>query len=349
MCRVLSYFFIVLFSTGEVLLPKFAFGQIDSSTVGIANRMLLFQRNNGGWPQPDGNPIKYDKVLSKKQAAQIKKDKKKLDTTIDDKATTREIIFLIEAYEETGNIKYLKAANKGVKYLLNAQTETGGWSQFFPDTTGYRKHITFNDNAMVNVLLVLKNVAEEKDGFAAIDKSLVSKAQTAVEKGISCILKCQYLQNGVPTVWCAQYDRKLLTPAKARAFELPGLNSSESVGIVRFLMKIKEPKAEVVSAINHAVKWLEKMEIKDKDVEIVRNSEGKPIDRVLVEKPGSIIWARFYDLESNRPFFAGRDSQKKWSLSEIEQERRLGYSFYGHYAENLLNKEYPKWKKKWNI
>src|SRR5262249_13074117 len=60
---------------------------------------------------------------------------------------------------------------------------------------------------------------------------------------------------GEGTVWCAEHDERTLAPAKARAYELPSLSGSESVGIVEFLMGIEKPSAEVVRAIEAAVEW----------------------------------------------------------------------------------------------
>ncbi|MNL61175.1 Pectic acid lyase [compost metagenome] len=66
---------------------------------------------------------------------------------------------------------------------------------------------------------------------------------------------------------------------------------------------------------------------------------------MFIEKPGATIWARFYDIESNEPLFSGRDGIKKKTLAEIEQERRIGYAWYGTWPAALLQKKYPAWLK----
>jgi pectinesterase len=58
------------------------------------------------------------------------------------------------------------------------------------------------------------------------------------------------------------------------------------------------------------------------------------------------MWARFYELENNRPFFCDRDGIKKYTLAEIGYERRNGYSWYSDSPQKILDK-YPEWKKKW--
>jgi pectinesterase len=68
----------------------------------------------------------------------------------------------------------------------------------------------------------------------------------------------------------------------------------------------------------------------------------------LVKDDASTVWARFYDIETNKPFFAGRDGVKKWNLAEIEVERRTGYAWYGTQPQKLFDKVYPSWQKKNN-
>ena len=55
------------------------------------------------------------------------------------------------------------------------------------------------------------------------------------------------------------------------------------------------------------------------------------------------MWTRFYDLDTNEPFFCGRDGIKKKRVEDIEYERRNGYSWFGKQGEKVL-KEYVKWK-----
>jgi PelA/Pel-15E family pectate lyase len=319
-----------------------------SSTDSTAEKMLLYQRNNGGFPQPHGDPIKYEKPVSNALKAQLLAEKNNLDATIDDEATTREIKELAFAYKKTQNPVYLKAVENGINYLLTAQNSAGGWGQFYPDSSGYHKHITYNDNAMIDVMWVLKYASECTNDFEKIDKTLSRKAKIAVEKGINCILKTQVIQNGKLTAWCAQHDHQTLKPAKARMFELPSISGNESVGIIRFLMSIEKPSSEIKKSIQSAVLWLENSKIvgiRTKDIPDASQPKGK--DRIVVNDSLSTVWARFYNLETNKPFFTGRNSIPKKSLSEIENERRVGYAYYGTWAKNLLQKEYPNWVKKW--
>ena len=47
------------------------------------------------------------------------------------------------------------------------------------------------------------------------------------------------------------------------------------------------------------------------------------------------IWARFYEIGSNRPVFVGRDGVVKYSVAEIEPERRVGYACTSRSLQNF--------------
>jgi PelA/Pel-15E family pectate lyase len=268
------------------------------------------------------------------------------DATIDNNASTKEIRYLASAYKKWKNKNYLIAAENGIRYLLKMQYSNGGFPQFYPDSSIYRSQVTYNDNAMINAMNVLWDVAHKKNDLDVVDVSLIAPSQAAVDKGVDCILKTQVKVNGKLTVWCAQYDKKTLLPAKARAFELISLSGSESVGIVEYLMRIEHPSKQIIEAVNCAVQWFQQSKIEGYNfIDKKDPSLPKGKDRVLVAEPGSVIWARFYDIETNKPFFTGRDSIKKWAVADIEYERRNGYAWYGTWPQKVLDK-YPEWLKK---
>ncbi|MDQ8004122.1 MAG: pectate lyase [Pedobacter sp.] len=307
----------------------------------VAEKMLVYQLSNGGWPKQlqDKSVVKYELPITDALLEKIKATSS-LHATIDNAATTREINALMLAFKNTGNQAYLKAAKKGIDYLLEAQYANGGWPQYYPDRSSYRAEITFNDNAMINALTVMLNIAYKTNGFELVDAKYIAKAEEAVKRGLECILKTQFVQNGKPSIWAAQYDENKLTPAKARAFEPASLSTGESVGVVRFLMKLKNPSAEVKTAIANAVAWFESTKIVG-----VRYDKIAEKDRGLVKDPDAVSWARFYDLQTNKPIFGDRDNSIKDRIEDVSQERRYGYAWYGTFAQNLLAKEYPKWLK----
>jgi len=306
-----------------------------------AEKMLVYQLANGGWPKQlqDKSVVKYEYPLTDTLLEKIKATSP-LHATIDNEATTREIKALVLAYKNTNNQKYLEVAEKGIDYLLEAQYANGGWPQYYPDKSIYRTEITYNDNAMINALTVMLNIVYKTNGFEVVNAKYIPKAEDAIKRGIICILKTQVLQNGKPTIWAAQYDEDKLTPAKARAFEPASLSTSESVGIVRFLMKLKNPSNEIKEVVKNAVDWFESTKITGYKFAKMENG-----DRGLVAEDKAVSWARFYDLKTNKPIFGDRDNSIKYNIEEISSERRNGYAWYGTFAQNFLAKEYPKWLK----
>lgn len=113
-------------------------------------------------------------------------------------------------------------------------------------------------------------------------------------------------------------------------------------------MSIKNPSSAVVEAVEGAIAWFEQSQLKGiKWVEKRDPSQPNGIDRVVVTDPGSgPIWARFYEIGTNRPIFVGRDGAVKYSVAEIEHERRTGYNWYVDEPAKLLDKEYPAWRER---
>ncbi len=231
---------------------------------------------------------------------------------------------------------------------MQAQYDNGGWPQYHPHARDYHRHITFNDNAMIGVMSLFRDLSLGQSEYDFVDEKTRRKAAEAVNRGINCILKCQVVVKGKKTVWCAQHDEKTLAPRPARTYELASLSGSESVNIVRFLIGINDPTEEVTAAVDGAVAWFETAKILGIRLERVQDpSKPSARDRVVVQDSAAPpMWGRFYEIESNRPFFCSRDGVPKYQLSEISHERRNGYSWLGTYAESLLNKEYPAWQKK---
>ena len=156
--------------------------------------------------------------------------------------------------------------------------------------------------------------------FAFAGDERRARARAAVERGLAVVLKAQVRIDGTPTAWGAQHDEVTLEPRPARTFEPASLSASESVGIVRFLMR-QPPTPAIVAAVDAAVAWLR----------AVRLPDGR--------------WARFYEFGTNRPVFAGRDGIVRYRVEEIEAERREGYAWFGTWPRTLVERDYPAWQK----
>lgn len=323
--------------------PEAWYGSDDA--VRIADNVLVYQHPNGGWEKN----VDKARVLSDEEKEHILQTRDQIETTIDNRATWTEIRFLARVHHATGLPRFVEPINRGLEYLLAAQYPNGGWPQFYPIKRGYYEHITFNDGAMIGVMNVLRDVAQGKQPYEFVDADLRARAQTAIDKGLEVILKCQVVVDGKPTVWCAQHDEVTFEPRPARAYELVSLSGMESVDIVEYLMKIDNPSPEVKQAIEGAVAWFKKAKIEGLSVHWVRDASlPEGIDRVAEPDPSAPpVWARFYEIGTNRPLFVGRDGIPREHMADIEHERRIEYVWLGEFANKLLKKEYPKWQAKW--
>ncbi|MFO1490137.1 MAG: pectate lyase [Kiritimatiellia bacterium] len=302
----------------------------------IAANLLSFQADSGGWPKNTDTT-----------SAPYGGDRAKLKATFDNGATTDELRFLARRFNASRDDTCLIAFRKGFAHVLQAQYPTGGWPQYYPPGRQYHRHITFNDDSMVRVMNFLRET-HDSGTYAFLAPSDRDAARAAFDRGVQCILKCQVRVDGRLTAWCAQHDEIDLSPRPARAYELVSLSGSESVGIVRLLMSLEHPAPEVVQAVDAAAAWFESVKIPGMRVEKFDDPSapgGRDI-RVVREAAAAPMWARFYEIGTNRPIFCDRDGVKKYALADIGQERRNGYRWLSDWPKALLEKEYPEWKRR---
>ena len=286
----------------------------SSDAISVAEDILKYQNSDGGWK----------KVMEGNASGDWSK------STIDNEGTTSEIRFLARVYKQTGTEKYKNACLKAIDLLLKSQYDNGGWPQCFGLTSGYHIHITYNDDAMIHVLQIMREIASTSGDFTFVDENYANLANKSVEKGIRCILDTQITSQGVKTAWCQQHNEKTLKPDSARAYELPSICTGESVGIVNFLLSVKNPSNEIKESINSAILWMKKSQLDG--IKIVEENGDK---KVVQDVNASPVWARFYELDTNKPMFVDRDGSKHYDWSEISQERRTGYAWYGSWPNTL--------------
>lgn len=314
----------------------------------VADNLLLFQREVGGWPKN----IDMAAPLSEKERAELLKLKSvtgnEAAATIDNGATFTQLEYLARVYTAQKQERHREAFLKGLDYLLAAQYENGGWPQYYPLRKGYYSHITYNDNAMVGVLELLRDVARRQPVYTFVDDARRQKSEQAVARGVECILKTQVKVGGKLTVWGAQHDVSTLAPAPARKFEPVSLASRESVAVTRFLINIERPDARVVEAVESAIAWFNSAQLSGiRWIEREDKSVPGGFERTVVKDPQAPpLWARFYELGTNRPVFEGRDGVVRYSVLEIEAERRNGYGWYTEEPLKLINKDYTAWQKR---
>ena len=316
----------------------------------IADNILIFQRNNGGWPknydmQADLLPEQIDSVIQTKNQT---------NTTFDNSTTYTHIEYLSKVYSITHIEKYKMACVKGIDFVLSAQYKNGGWPQYFPlEEDDYSSHITFNDGAFIGIMTLLQKIVNQKSGFGFVDPELMQRVILSYRKGLDCILKTQIVDHCKLTAWCQQHDEVTLQPAWARAFEPPCICNGESAGVVLFLMSIENPDAKVIRAIQEAVKWFLESEIMNTRIEIVNAPTEKSqymtysIDKVVVnDVDAPPIWTRYYEIGTHKPLFCDRNSKFLYSMAEVSRERRVGYAWYTYAPQSVLN-QYKTWQLKW--
>ncbi len=311
----------------------------------IGRQVLAYQRHTGGWPKN----IDMARELTPAELAAVRADYMRSDdSTTDNDATTMQMAYLARLYKATGDTLWSNAVVRGAEYLLSGQYPNGGWPQFWPEMPGYRRHITYNDNAMANTMTLIRDM---RDGVAPYDApgligdSLRSRLGESFDRGIECILATQIIYNGEPTVWCQQHDRETLEPVGARAFELPAFCSTESMTLVWLLMDIPQPDARVCRAIEGAMCWFDRYKIEGLRVERTGSKADGTLDTRLVPDSTAVIWARYYDLVDCRPFVCDRDGVPRERLEDIGSERRSGYSWYSPWPAALFDR-YAEWKQK---
>jgi PelA/Pel-15E family pectate lyase len=260
--------------------------------------------------------------------------------TIDNGATTLELKFLARVQRQfpgAGGDAYRQSFLHGIRYLLAAQYPNGGWPQVFPLMGGYHDAITFNDDAMANVIELLSTVGKREGDYDFVPRALAREAGAAAQRGYTAVLDCQVMVNGRRTIWGQQHDPLTLLPVAARSNEPPALSGDESAGVLALLMRVAEPSPRVVRSVHDAAAWLEAHAIHD----VEWSAEAGAYQ--LRNKPGAgPLWARFYSITTGKPVFGDRERKIHDDVNQLPAEQRTGYKFYSARPGKILE-GYRRW------
>ncbi|WP_066721661.1 pectate lyase [Sphingomonas pituitosa] len=317
-----------------------------------ADTIVSFQTPAGGWgknvdragpPRQRGQAYVPMEHLPSNAESDIQADPAwRYVGTIDNNATTSELRFLARvqaALPGREGDPYRDALAKGVRYLLAAQFPNGGWPQVFPLQGGYHDALTFNDDALADVVSLLTEVAAGRGEHAALAPALAVEARAAVDRAIAVILKTQVVIGGTRTIWGQQHDALTLQPAGARNFEPASLASYESARLLVLLMQHAGRSPQVQSAVRDGIAWLRAHALYGQEW-TAAGAEG----RRLVAKPGAgPIWSRYYDLRSMWPIFGDRDRRILDDVNAVSLERRNGYSWFSAQPQKALDR-YARWQ-----
>ena len=217
--------------------------------------------------------------------------------TFDDKITQGALEFLINLDAELDEAWLDDSIELGMKFMIESQFDNGAWSQWFPFRGGYHDYYTFNDNAIVdNIRLMLKAYSVYGD----------VKYLKSAEMGGNFIVKSPV--SASQPAWAQQYSHDM-KPAWARKFEPPAVCSAVTARNIHMLVELYHftKDKRYLGPIPDAISWLEKSKI------------------------GDNLWARMYEVETNRPIYGDRDGTVHYTLEEISEERRRGYSWQSDY------------------
>ncbi|MEP1383576.1 MAG: pectate lyase [Paraglaciecola sp.] len=318
-----------------------ALSKLDTNSSQQALNIISWQIENGGFGLHEIEP--YEKLWDGSQPrSEWRKDGEDI-ANFDDGATVSELRFIAEVYRNIGNKKHKQVINKsfqkGIKFILKAQNMNGGWPQVWPayypedNPRNYTNYTTLNDGAMIRNMVLLSDIIAKHPPFDTdIVKGVNSKdVLSRLKLGVNHLLNAQITSQGLLTIWPAQFDPLTYQPKAARSFELAAKTTRESVGVLSYLMNWPEKNTKVKESIDSAVQWYKKNQIKNL----------KLLNGDIVSAQNKVLWYRFYELDSDKPFFTGRDGIKRYQLSKIEEERRKGYGWAGNWAKPILRATQP--------
>jgi PelA/Pel-15E family pectate lyase len=223
--------------------------------------------------------------------------------TFDDNNTQSAVRYLMALHAATGEERFGEAARYALDFMLRAQFENGAWPQRFPlPEKGYSGFYTFNDNAMNDCIDVMVR-AYRQYGDA--------KYQEPAERGGAFIILSQL--DAPQAGWAQQYDADL-KPVWARKFEPESVCSAVTSRNIRTLVQLHLEFGDdkYLEPIGDAIEWLQESQI----------SDGR--------------WARFYELESNRPLYFTTE----YELVYTDEDLPTHYSFQGEYGVRSAIRQY---------
>jgi hypothetical protein len=294
---------------------------------GAAHALARGQLESGGWDYSvDFDPRRFHlsyRRTDKGKLTPAEAAKRRNVTTFDDDNTQSALRFLMAFVEADKNDTEVRSALEyGLAKMLEAQYPNGAWPQRYdgkprnpadfpvkraeypkdyPRTypkVNYAGHYTFNDHTIYDCVGVML------DAYHRFGKA--EHLASARKAGDFMILA--QMPEPQPA-WAQQYNANM-EPAWARIFEPPAITGGESVSVLRGLL--------------------------DLYLETGDDKYLKPIPPALAWYKRSAIapntWARYYELQTNKPIYGDRDGKIHYRLEEISEERRTHYSWKGDYG-----------------
>ncbi|QYF88206.1 pectate lyase [Brevundimonas sp. PAMC22021] len=319
----------------------------------VADAVVTFQTPAGGWSKNQdrriarlpGQRFSNDAETMEQNPANFDAPADRFWTfvgTLDNNATWSEMRFLAKVAAHAPGPQgdaWRASVIKGVQYLLNAQYPNGGWPQIWPLEGGFHDSVTFNDNAVAQAAMVLRDVSHGEEGFDFVPAELEARAAEATKKAIDVILAAEVRYGDRIMGWPQQVEPLRLVPTSARNYEPRSVASGETTDILIFLMGEPDPSPEMKAAIRAGAAWLEATQVHDKSFEMTDDG------RKLIDKPGAgPIWSRNYDIVTGQPIFGDKDQTIHDDVNGISVGRRNGYSWWIASPQRALD-AYTAWSR----
>jgi hypothetical protein len=212
-------------------------------------------------------------------------------TVIDDDVTPGAVRALLALWEMTGDARYRAAAERGLALLLGRQLPGGAWPLVARPRWKQRIWRDFEDCPTLNDGATTQTIVTLVAGFRALGRA---DLLLAARRGGDWIVRAQHAppQAG----WAQQYD-EVGSPAPARRYERVALASWESRYALDALLALAADTGDLgyCAPLAPAVRWLEQSQL----------------------TPG--CWARFYELDTNRPLYFNEQRQAVGSPAEAHQ------------------------------
>ena len=225
-------------------------------------------------------------------------ERRKGHCTFDDNISQGAVDFLMDLDETLDEPWLDDGVALGLAFLLRSQFPNGAWPQWYPLRGGYHDCYTFNDNAINDCIRVLLDAHRRYGRREHLE---------AAKRGGDFIILSQVK---VPQAgWAQQYSHDL-KPARARSFEPAAVCSATTARNIRTLvdLTVYARGTKYLKPIPAALDWLDR------------------------SKLAGGLWARLYEVGTNKPIYGDRDGKIHYTLEEISEERRTGYSWQSGYG-----------------
>ena len=258
----------------------------------LGQALACAQSESGGWAKST--------VVKRIPCSVERKKPKDRKLTFDDGTVSSALYFALDLKEELIEVDAVvpwwlsEMIDNAYGFILQSQDQSGGWPQS-PGASGYKSHITLNDDAMTGLMRVL---------IDSYERSGNSDHLEAARRAGNYLLRVQGPDD--QAAFAQQYSSDEL-PAPARKFEPAAYASLETAFAINALIDLYLVTGDESyrDAASRASSWLERSEV----------------------GPGQ--WARFYETGSNAVIFADRAGAIHRRLEDLPVAEQASYDWIG--------------------